>query len=300
MVAPGYPSPRASVDGVPSPMETSDPHARALSLGQLAVTELGLSLVSLTPALDTSASPGAARDGSPGDDGDARRCAWCRGPLPATARPDAQFCAKACRQSAWRARRVQLLEQPGESLIVAYADPPYPGTARRYYRNEPTYRGEVDHARLLSLLEHFDGWALSTSRKALRALLALCPPEVHVAPWVKPIGVSGRTRGPHNAWEPVIYKPARLVRPGVRDWLSAKPARHGGDLHGRKPEAYVRWVFALLGMAPGDRLVDLFPGTRIFSKVWAQFSSRPPGDFCPNLPINPGTPSGRLDAGGHG
>lgn len=301
MVAPGYASPRASSDGQPSPMETSDLQSRAHLLGQLAASEIGLPLVSLTPALDTSEpSPLPGGDASPGDDGDARRCGWCREPLPATLRPDSLFCGKACRQAAWRARRVSLLEHAEDRLIIAYADPPYPGTARRYYRDQPNFRGEVDHPRLLSLLQHFDGWALSTSEKALRRLLPLCPEGVRTAPWCKPIGVSRKTRGPHNAWEALIYKPARLVRPGVRDWLSAKPARHGGDLHGRKPIAYVRWMFQLLGMAPGDCLVDLFPGTGIASNAWAQFSGQPPGDFCPILPTNPGARSGRLDAGGHG
>ncbi len=304
MVSPGHPSPRASVDGFPSPMESGDTQARVRLLGQLASEQVGM--VSLTPALDTSPIPGD--DASPEYSEDGRRCQWCRGRLSATARPDALFCGKPCRQAAWRARRVELAEHGGQRLIVAYADPPYPGTARRYYADQPNYRGEVDHVRLLSLLQQFDGWGLSTSEKALRRLLPLCPDGVRVAPWVKPIGASRRTRGPHNTWEPLLYKPARLVRPGVRDWLRAKPARLGGDLHGRKPEAYVRWLFALLGMAPGDFLLDFFPGTEIAGKVWAQFSGRPPGDFCPTLPIepaavtsrNPDCHAGRSDAGGHG
>lgn len=313
MIAPGYllpsseycdddsePSPRTSFDGHPSPMDGGDDvRTRARALGQLASDQLGL--VSLTPARDTSGeldpSPRAAEDVSRGEDLDlSRRCRWCRGPIPPTLRPDSQFCSKACRQAAWRARRVELCEHAGQSLVIAYADPPYPGTARRYYADQPNYRGEVDHARLLSLLEHFDGWALSTSQRALRWLLPLCPEDVRTSPWCKPIGVSRRTRGPHNAFEVVIYRPARLVAPGVRDWLLAKPARHGGDLPGRKPIAFVRWVFSLLGMAPGDALVDLFPGSGIVSRAWAQCSGRPSGDIAPNLPIT----SGRLDSGGHG
>ena len=30
-------------------------------------------------------------------------------------------------------------------MRFAYADPPYPGLSARYYRNEPTFAGEVDH-----------------------------------------------------------------------------------------------------------------------------------------------------------
>jgi hypothetical protein len=167
----------------------------------------------------------------------------------------------------------------GSRRRVAYADPPYPGTSRKYYRNEPTYAGEVDHVALLSSLQEFDGWALSTSAKALRDLLPLCPREARVCAWGKPHGVSSKTRGLHNAWEPVIVVPARRVRPGVADWLSARPARGGGEtLMGRKPVKFCAWLFRVLGMMPGDELVDVFPGTGVVSAAWAEVSRRSSGD----------------------
>jgi hypothetical protein len=160
-------------------------------------------------------------------------------------------------------------------MRIAYADPPYPGKAARFYKGREGYAGEVDHYRLvLSLATSYDGWALSTGAYALRELLPFCPPEAQMAPWVKPNGVSGQTFGPHNAWEPVIYCPARRLRGGVRDWLRAKPARGGGDLPGRKPLAFCAWLFDLLGMLPGDELVDLFPGTGIVSRAWRELSLR--------------------------
>jgi hypothetical protein len=71
---------------------------------------------------------------------------------------------------------------PGRPLQLAYADLPYPGSAR-LYRDHPDYGGEVDHAALIARLAGYDGWALSTSAQALPVVLvlALCPPRVRVA-----------------------------------------------------------------------------------------------------------------------
>lgn len=88
----------------------------------------------------------------------------------------------------------------------AYADPPYPGQARKHYG--PDAR-EVDHVLLLAYLETFDGWALSTSSPALRDVLALCPPGVRIGAWVKPFASFKRGVDPAYAWEPVIYRTAR-------------------------------------------------------------------------------------------
>lgn len=156
-------------------------------------------------------------------------------------------------------------------MRFAYADPPYPGRAHKYYRSE-----EVDHAALVqSLGAGFDGWALSTAADALRDVLPLCPAEARVLAWVKPIGASPRTRGLHNCWEPLIVVPGRRRRPGLRDWLRAQPARGGGSLPGRKPVAFCAWLFDALGMAPGDELVDLFPGTGVIGRAWAEASRVP-------------------------
>lgn len=200
-----------------------------------------------------------------------RACRWCRQVLPVQAPSWQVFCGKRCRQAEFRARRVSLMEgADGRPRRVGYADPPYPGMAYRCYGDQPNYAGEVDHVALIARLQGFDGWALSTSARALRDLLPLCPPEARVAAWVKPIGVSGQTRGPHSTWEPVIYMPARLQQPGRRDWISAMPARGGdSDLLGRKPPAFCRWLFELLGLAPHDTFVDLFPGSEGVTRAWA-------------------------------
>lgn len=200
-----------------------------------------------------------------------RTCYWCTQQLATTHR-SAKFCSRKCRQSAFRIRRLRKQEASTERpLRFAYADPPYPGLSSRFYRNHPDFGGEVDHARLItSLTAGYDGWALSTGAYALREILPLCPSTVRVCAWVKPIGVNSRTFGLHNAWEPLIVVPGRRRRPGVRDWISAQPARGGGDLMGRKPIAFCSFLFDALGMVPGDKLEDLFPGTGIVARTWAE------------------------------
>ncbi len=160
---------------------------------------------------------------------------------------------------------------------MAYADPPYPGLAWMY-RGEASYGGEVDHRELVARLAGFDGWALSTSAAALGGVLPLCPAGVRVCAWVKPIAPSPQTLGLHNLWEPLIVAPGRRLRGGTPDFLVAKPARFGGDLIGRKPIAFVAWLFALLGLSPGDELADLYPGTGIVGKCWREAQRASMGD----------------------
>lgn len=215
---------------------------------------------------------------------DGPRCTWCGASL--VDRRRARYCGRRCRQAAFRLRRrrdpsftdrsATPAAPPG--LCFAYADPPYPGTAARYYRHEPTYAGEVDHATLVASLTAggYAGWALSTSSRALRDVLPLCPANARVCAWVKPIGISGAAYRPPSTWEALIVVGGRSRRPGVRDWLRAQPARSWGSLMGRKPLAFCAWLFDCLGMVPGDHLVDLFPGTGAVSRAWAELSSRSP------------------------
>ena len=205
-------------------------------------------------------------------------CAWCRCEL-ATTRAGARFCSRKCRQSAFRLRRRGSVADAGvsdEPARFAYADPPYPGLSAKYYRHEASFAGEVDHEKLIASLTAggYAGWALSTSSRALRDVLPLCPTAARVCAWVKPIGVPPATQGLHATWEPVIVVGGRQRPPGVRDFLIAQPARGGGTLPGRKPLAFCAWLFDALGMMPGDSLDDLYPGTGIVSRAWAELSSR--------------------------
>lgn len=117
-----------------------------------------------------------------------KRCAWCTRPIEGK-RADSRFCLTVCRQAAFRARRGYGLERRGEfvtePLSLAYADPPYPGTARRYYGKEKDFAGEVDHRALVRKLARFDGWALSTSAKALREVRAQQAKRGGLMRWVR-------------------------------------------------------------------------------------------------------------------
>lgn len=214
---------------------------------------------------------------------DAWICAWCRQGRSATVALSSRrrFCSRKCRQSAFRLRRRGCRNDgPAASPgAFRYADPPYPGTSSKYYRDEPSFAGEVDFPALIASLRaahdagEILGWALSTSARSLRELLPLCPAEARVCAWVKPIGASSRTYGLHNTWEALIVVVGRHRRPGKRDWLRAMPARKEGTLPGRKPIAFCAWLFEILGMLPGDTLVDVFPGTGIVTRAWAELSS---------------------------
>lgn len=205
-------------------------------------------------------------------------CDWCRCQLPATAKPRQRFCSQRCRQFAFRLRlRVAQDLSDAEPARFAYADPPYPGLAKKYYSKEASFGGEVDHGALIASLTSasYAGWALSTSAAGLVHVLPLCPPGARVCAWVKPIGANPRTIGLHNCWEPLIVVGGRQRRPGKRDWLSAMPARKGGKLMGRKPIAFAAFLFQALGMVPGDTLDDLFPGTGVIGRAWQEVSASP-------------------------
>jgi hypothetical protein len=180
------------------------------------------------PALLLQPSPASGRPA----------CSWCSRRLDRfEALKGARTCSRKCRQATFRLRELALehgadrLPSPGPRLRVSYNDPPYPTLAKRYYRDQPTYAGEVDHPALIATLEarrargDLAGWALSTSVRALRDLLPLCPPEARVASWVKPIGARAGTLGIHNVWEPLIVVPGRRLRPPAGTcWSRSPPA----------------------------------------------------------------------------
>jgi len=207
-------------------------------------------------------------------------------------RKDTIFCSRLCRQAAFRLRRRRATDEaalhPG---AFAYADPPYPGFARSLYAQP-----EVDHKALIQSLEAggYLGWALSTGAYALREVLPLCPRRARVCAWVKPIGVSGKTFGLHNTWEPLIVVGGRRMRDGIRDWLRAMPARGGGELPGRKPMAFCAWLFSVLGMKHGDTLVDVFPGSGIVGRSWREASRVATGDVSP-APVADASPGAQDD-----
>lgn len=168
-------------------------------------------------------------------------------------------------------------------MMLAYADPPYPGNAE-LYRDHPDYAGEVDHRALLEQLRSFDGWALSTSAAALRDILPLCPTDVRLLAWVK--------NTVRVAWEPVIVRAARPAE-GVRDWIRVEPEsfqwrpRPDSYVIGQKPAPFCDWIFTWMGAAPGDDLADLFPGSGAVTEAWERWIARP------TIPATPSTRSKR-------
>lgn len=213
-------------------------------------------------------------------------CAWCGGPIPAASaggrqrRRDSVTCRKECRQARHRfAGAVPPAELAGgRPLRFCYADPPYPGLARRYYACP-----EVDHRELVDRLvaDYPDGWALSTSSAALRDVLLLCPADVRVAVWVRGAR-PGASRRPRDAWEPLIVRGGRLYDRAPDELCnvftgspSARARSHPGALVGMKSSAFAAWMFAQLGAARGDELVDLFPGSGAVGRAWRLHTGAP-------------------------
>lgn len=156
-------------------------------------------------------------------------------------------------------------------MRFAYADPPYPGQAKRHYAADPSgLCAEVNHIELISHLECFDGWALSTSSTALRSVLPLCPPSVRVGAWVKPFAIFKPGVNPAYAWEPVILSPCRSRGREVatlRDWCSVNITLKRGT-HGAKPDAFCFWLFEVCGLDPDDEFEDTFPGSGAVTRAW--------------------------------
>jgi hypothetical protein len=166
-------------------------------------------------------------------------------------------------------------------MRIAYADPPYPGQAKRHYGDHPDYAGEVDLATLVDELLTFDGWCLHTSSVALSAILSFLYAGEHgdyrVMAWVKPFAAFKKNVPVAYAWEPVLVKAARkpVVKPGMtyRDFIS-EPITMRRELVGAKPERVCRWLFEVMGCEPEDELYDLFPGTGAVTRAWDSWVSQ--------------------------
>ena len=199
-----------------------------------------------------------------------RLCRWGGDhPLKLGARADAVFCSTRCRQAFFRfARGRGLRPAAKEKLRMCYADPPYPNRARLYRRHRD-FGGEVDICKLVCRLvtEFPDGWALSTSSESLPAVLRFCPASVRIAAWFRGERPTVAFH-PLSAWEPVVYcgGRARKVLPDRRRINAlihhSRPRLTDAQrVLGAKPAAFCYWMFDLLGLLPGDDLVDLFPGS---------------------------------------
>lgn len=180
-------------------------------------------------------------------------------------------------------------------MRVAYADPPYPGQAKRHYGDHPDFAGEVDHAELIDRMERDfpDGWALSTSVAALPQILPLCPVSeaskkrpwngrggiklgtgVRICAWIRSAGSPFPPSRVMWTWEPLLVRMPhwrqRHRHDFVRDTLVASQPHGflGNSITGQKPVAFCHWVFDLLGLGPDDELVDLYPGSGAVTAAW--------------------------------
>lgn len=174
-------------------------------------------------------------------------------------------------------------------MRFAYADPPYPGQAKRLYGKHQDYAGEVDHGHLVGRLvsDYPDGWALSTGSKMLAEVLALCPAGTRVMAWCKPNGPKFNV-SLQFWWEPVLVcggRPRPKNAPALADYLVHPPeqwtrearADRAAGVHviGQKPRVFCRWVFEALGAQRGDTLDDLFPGSGAVGREWDAWSAQP-------------------------
>lgn len=161
-------------------------------------------------------------------------------------------------------------------MIVAYADPPYPGQARKHYHAHADYGGEVDHRALLrQLTSDYEHWALSTASTTLLEVLRLpeCPVDVRIGAWVKPFAAFKVGINPGYAWEPILFRGGRKrarKEDTVRDWVST-PITLKRGVSGAKPDAFCFWLFALMGMREGDELVDMYPGSGAVTRAWEKW-----------------------------
>lgn len=244
-------------------MDGAGARARAGLSRRLRLVQLSLEVGELVPGSPVVAGPWP------------RDCDWCGGEIDVQARRDSVTCSKRCRQARHRFMRGLVVRERSKlPLRLAYADPPYPGKAW-LYRDHPDYAGEVDHLELVSRLQGYDGWALSTSSAALPAVLAYCGElelEVRVAAWVRGER-SNKSRWPLSAWEPVVYSGGRRMvsrSPGVDALVYGSRPRltDPGRVIGMKPAAFAWWLFDLLGALPGDELDDLFPGSGGIGRAW--------------------------------
>jgi hypothetical protein len=159
-------------------------------------------------------------------------------------------------------------------MRFAYADPPYPGLARRYYGCP-----EVDHRELVGRLvaDYPDGWALSTSAEALRDVWGLCPAKTRLHVWVNHGRRSASYRALH-AYEALLVCGGRPRPIPVSEDLSdvlvfgGRQSSHPGALVGMKPAPFCEWMFRVLGAARGDELDDLFPGSGAVQRAWALYT----------------------------
>jgi len=153
-------------------------------------------------------------------------------------------------------------------MRFAYADPPYLGTAAKFYGQLHASAADYDrpetHQALIDRLSaDYDGWALSLSSPSLQQILPMCPADVRVMAWVKPFASFKPGVGVAYAWEPIIVRGGRRRerdQQTVRDWIAENITLKRG-FAGAKPTAVIRWLLEIWNVHADDEIEDIFPGS---------------------------------------
>lgn len=169
-------------------------------------------------------------------------------------------------------------------MKCAYADPPYFGHAAKHYsqrhRRAKRYDSIDAHAALIRrLLSEFpDGWALSMTEQNLLEFTekGLLPRErIRLGYWCKTFAPFRPGVNPAFMVEPIVFCGGRRrtrAQPTLKNWVACHaPIRRG--CAGAKPAAVCCFIFEFLGLAPGDTLVDLFPGSGAVRRAWREWVS---------------------------
>ena len=171
-------------------------------------------------------------------------------------------------------------------LRMAIADPPYLGTAKRFYSIDgESYEKGLEHKSnqdhlahlwddpeahkelLESLQDNFDSFAIAMSVYSLPLYLKKIKSKsdtgFRVCSWIKTNSAPSGSRI-RNGWEPVLvfnHVTRRSQQSAIRtrDYLIANAPRQG--FIGQKPYEWTEWVIDLLGYKDNDTVADLFEGS---------------------------------------
>ena len=170
---------------------------------------------------------------------------------------------------------------------LAIADPPYLGTAARFYSDDGVGDGKGSqyesntnpdaglwddpqtHLELIDYMkDNFNSFAIALNTHSLgiysKRIKFGSESGFRICSWIRPNSAPTGSRI-RPSWEPVIVynsKDRRSYRSGLarpKDYLIANPPRT--KFIGQKPFEWTEWVVDLIGYTDGDTVSDLFPGS---------------------------------------
>jgi hypothetical protein len=138
----------------------------------------------------------------------------------------------------------------------------------------------------------YDGWALSTSAPAERAITSLA----------RELGATFELAYWHRGARPgaPTYEPVLFHRPQPSPNTTTPAHTTPTELYGRtprrrttlptavigaKPTDFCLWLFHLLDAGPLDDLTDLFPGSGIVGRSWHWYCGRDPAKSAHQIPL---------------